>query len=344
MGQKWTANRDKKSYCITAGFIISLALTLWVFLSPTVVFADPASPDNLQILDVKCFRHLIEPDDFLAIVLFDIGYDTPPDEPADNYFLFRFIDNNGIDIGQKTPYLFGMNGYNYGITGFYFSATDAPTWGGTHSVSLEGNPTQWSTLPTPSIWALGVSDYSSGATQSANQTELVLWLIGAIQELEQNWNSPGELATATTDGIVLLAAGQYYMLGAIPHLNYMAPDIFIIGDATVNYPDHIDWSDRGDSAVTEYEDTSLESFKELLSTIMGGINSTVASTIVVFIGILLLMALSFARWQQTEYAYMIAPPILFYGSCLTFVPWVIFGICCFAAVAYVAWMKLGKFG
>lgn len=238
-----------------------------------------------------------------------------------------------------------MNGYQYGITGFYFSADDAPAWSGTYTVNLEGNPTQWDTLPTPSIWAIASGDYSTGIDQIDNQDELELWLYDAVQAIETDWDVPGELATSTASGIVLLVAGQYYMTGAIPGLNYMAPDIFIMTDAPIEYPDDADWpNNRGEAEETSYTGTPIEATKDLLSTCMGGINPTIASAISVFLGIFALMILSFAKWQTTEYAYMVAPPILYYGARLTFIPWVIFGLACFSAIAYFLWMKFGKFG
>lgn len=320
-------------------------MLLPILLTTGIAMADPAQPDNLQIRDVKCFRDLIETDDFLAVVSFDIGYTTAPEAPASDYFILRLINSGtGADIGQQLPFSFGLNGYQYGITGFYFSASTTPAWNDSHSIRLEGNPTKWTTLPTPSVWALTVIDYSSGSGQATNRSQLLTFLITAIQQVEQDWDVMGDLATTTTSGFVLKAAGQYYMLGAIPGLNYMAPDIFLIKEAPIVYPDDKDWSDRGDAADIAYSGTQIEDFKELLSIIMGSINPTVASSIVVMIGILGLLIVSYMRWNTTEWAYMVAPVLLHYSARLTFIPWALFGIFCFLAISYVLYMKLFKYG
>ncbi|MDD5094060.1 MAG: hypothetical protein PHV74_06755 [Dehalococcoidia bacterium] len=326
------------------GVAALLVLLFWAVF-PSAVFADPATPDNLQIRDVKVFRHLIEEDDFLAVVAFDIGYDaSPPSEPANTYFLFRFVDSDGNDIGQQVPYSYGFNGYYYGITAFYFSADNVPAWDAAHQVKLEGNPTQWTTLPTPSIWTIGSSDYSAGTDQLENRAELETWLVTAILDLEVDWGVPAALLATTTGGLVLTAEGQYYMVGAIPGLSYFAPDIFMLNSATIGYPDDTEWSDRATDVEASYADTPIETLKNTLGDMLGGINPVVATTLLVMVGILVLMGLAFFKWQSTEASYAVIPVALLYAAKITFLPWALFGLFAFVAVLYIGWMLLGKYG
>lgn len=312
-----------------------------LILFPSIAFADPASPDNLQIRDVKVFRHLIEDGDFFAVAAFDIAYTTPPDEPASDYFLFRFIDDTGDDIGQATPYSYGENGYQYGIASFYFEASGSPTWNAAHDIRLEGNPTAWTILPTPSIYTLAIADYCTGADQEANQSELAAWLLTTYQEIETNWGVPGELITLTTSGPVLTAYGQHYALGAMPGLNYMCPSVFTVQSVPIDWEED-DWTHQRDTDTeTQWSGTKIDDMKTLLADIFGG-NAIILTSIIMLAGIIALMAISYIKWQTPEPSYALVPCLILYAAKISFTPWPVFAFFCFCAAIYIGWILLGR--
>lgn len=318
------------------------AIVILFILLPSSVLADPAQPDSLTIRDVKVFHNLIETGDFLAVVAFDIDYTVPPDEPARTYFLFRFIDDGGEDIGQQLPASFGENGYYYGITAFYFTSSPCPSWQGLHQIQLEGNPTQWDTLPSESTWNLSAGDYSTSSSSTANRDELESWLILAMQDIETNWNVPGELLQSTTNGIQLTVNGQVYINQAISGCAFLAPGIFTISSTPASYPDDTDWGNRGDDLETGYSGSRLDDFKEAIGSLFGGIDYRIVFGVIILILAGVLMGVSFARWGETEASYSIIPILLLYSAKLTLFPWELYGLCAFAAAIYIVYSKVIK--
>lgn len=323
--------------------IVLLGLLVAVFLSmyPSNAMADPATPDALQILDVEVFRHIIEDDDYLLVFLYNIEYASPPDDSANDLFLFRLTDA-GDTLGDSLPYSFGMDGYQYGVSGMYFSAADAPTWAELYTVRIDGNPTVWASPPTVT-YTMIATDYSSAATQDEAQDELVAWLVDATQDIEQNWDVPGELITLTNIGTVFTAAGQHYFLGAIQGCMAMAPDLFAVKYHDVEWEEET-WTDqRADDTTDRFDGTMLDDLKESLSDIAGGIDAIYVTSVVTIIGVLVLMGLSFVKWGSTDPVYGLLPLVLLLGSKIDFFPWELYGLICFACAAYSGWILIGKY-
>lgn len=311
------------------------------FLCPQVALADPAAPDALQILDVEVFRHLVEDDDYLMVFLFNIEYASPPDDPANDLFMFRMTSGT-TTIGDSLPYTYGMDGYQYGISGMYFPSSGSATWGSLYTVRIDGNPAVWVSPPTVSYTMLA-TDYSSASGQADNRSELSAWIVNAVQDLEVNWSVPGELITITNIGTILTAEGQHYMLGAIPGLMAMAPSIFAIKYHDVEWPDATWSDDRAADTEARFDDTTLEKFQESLTNAFGGVDSVYITTVITIIGVLVLMALSFRKWGTTEPVYGLVPLVLLLGSKIDFFPWELYGLFVFACAAYIGYIVIGKY-
>lgn len=309
-------------------------------LCPRMALA-AAAPDALQILDVEVFRHLVEDDDYLMVFTFNIEYATEPDDPANDLFIFR-MTSGSVTLGDSLPYSYGYNGYQYGISGMYFSAADAPTWGSLYTVRIDGNPAEWVTPPTVS-YTMETTDYSTAADQNESMSELESWLVDAIQDIEQNWSVPGELITITNIGTIATAEGQHYLLGAIPGLMVMAPGIFAVKYHDVEFPEETWTRQRGIDTETRFDDTPLEKFQESLSNAFGGIDSVYITSVITVIGVLILMAFSFKRWGSTEPVYGLVPLVMLLGAKIDFFPWEMFALFVFASAAYIGYVIIGKY-
>ena len=324
--------------------IVLLIVTINILgfvLCPQMALADPAAPDALQILDVEVFRHLIEDDDYLMVFTFNIEYETEPDDPANDLFVFRMTSGT-TTMGDSLPYSYGYNGYQYGISGMYFSASGTATWGSLYTVRIDGNPSEWASPPTVS-YTMEATDYSSAADQDESQTELESWLVDAVQDLEQNWSVPGELITITNIGTITTAEGQHYLLGAIPGLMVMAPGIFAVKYHEVDFPDETYTGQRGDDTAARFEDTPVEHFQDTLSNALGGVNSVYITSVITVIGVLVLMAFSYRKWGTTEPIYGLVPMVLLLGAKIDFFPWELYALFVFACAAYIGYVMIGKY-
>lgn len=345
MGQNGTANHRRKTGDLVLRSAVAVLVLLLSLFPSIALAADPDEPDDLSILDVQAFRHLLETDDFLLVIEYNIAYDTTPDDPARQWWLARCLSPDDADIGRALPYSYGQNGYQYGIISMYWAADDAdiPIWEAANTVRLEGNPTAWDTLPTPVTYTMAPADYCDAATQAGNQYELAYLVLQVFTDIEINWGVPGELVTLTNAGTVLTAEGQHYLLGSVPGSNYMCPDIFAVKDIDLDLDEETWERERDADTEDRYSGTMIEDFKQLLVDSFGGHFHPffILGALMLLIAILL-MAFSYISYGTSEPAYCLVPILVLYFAKLSFTPFAIFGLFTFAAAGYCGWMWLGR--
>jgi len=337
----------RKTASVIYRYGIGVLAVVFLLLSfpSSVLAADPAEPDELAIRDVQAYRHLIESDDLLLVIEYNIAYATTPDDTAREWWMFRLVSPGGSDIGRALPYSYGQNGYQYGICSMYWAADnpDKPAWDSLNTVRIEGNPTAWNTLPTPVTYTMSTSDYCDETTQDGNQYEFAYWVLNTFTDIEINWGVSGELVTQTNAGTVLTAEGQHYLLGAIPGANYMCPDVFAVKDVALDLTEETYTHQRDEDTNDRYSGTMIEDFKQLLVDSFGGhFHPYFILGGLLFLIIILMMAFSYLHYGTTEPVYVLVPVLLLFFAKLSFMPFAIFGLFTFAAAGYSGWMWLGR--
>ncbi len=236
--------------CFTVAILSPLALFLFL-ASP--VYADVDNPDSVSLYDMAVYRHLIEEDDFLAVIPYSITYGTEPDISIDKTFIFRFIDTDGTtELGACLAFPYINNGYGDGIVSFYFDADSAPTWETEYTVRVDGNPTQFSS---PDTWpfTLPTSAYSSYDTQEENQALLKSDIIAIARDLEISWGI--ELLGESDVSTVLGDYGEAYFRNAIYGIQNMCPSLFSVEIVPLEPSDRTWDTDFADSFLTKYDGT-----------------------------------------------------------------------------------------
>jgi hypothetical protein len=164
-------------------------------LVPLPVSAQYAEPDDaFSIAQVEIYRHVLEENDQLYVVTGTVRYSTIPSLPIDQTYLVRLLDG-ATQRGSTTfsPF-FDSNadnagdGYDYGLCSMYFAAADAPTWGGSYTAKLQGNPTlHW--LDSTAVTAMGgaiaddggvLTDETAAANNAAANDMTLLLLLPAV--------------------------------------------------------------------------------------------------------------------------------------------------------------------
>lgn len=223
-----------------------LAITLVVMLLMAVfapaVLAAIAFPDTAyQIRQVERYRHAGELNAQLYLITFNLVYTAgTPDDPIDDTFIFRL--NNGVDIIKTTTaYGYNADGYDgYGIAAIWFSADDAPTWGGAFTTYFDGNPTlAWAGGSPPSINTAAYSLTYDEDTVKNTQDRLAIRLRYLAQELETNWGGTTDLIEDTAVGKVLTTEGEDYFENTITNLRAICPDIFYQSMQAASFDDDI---------------------------------------------------------------------------------------------------------
>ena len=225
--------------------IVLLVLVMAFSFLPSNVYAAPS------IISAYVCHNLIEEDDFLVLVYYNLSDDPLPEVPADEYYHFRLMDTDGItQIGASTPYPYYSAGYGDGVAAFYFSADDAPIWEQCYTVRIEGNPEYFET-PSVTTYVLTLADYSQLDTREENQTLLGQKVIDIAHDIEVSWSI--SMVTVTDLGTVLSSTGEAYFRGAVPGIQYLAPSIFSIQTTNPDF-DERDWgTDQADDYANRYE-------------------------------------------------------------------------------------------
>lgn len=274
---------------IIAAFVFALAL---LFLTSNPALADVDDPDSVSLYDMAVYRHLIEEDDYLAVIPYSIPYTTEPDLSIDKTFIFRFIDTDGtteLGVCLAFPYING--GYGDGIVSFYFDADSAPTWDTQYTIRVDGNPSQFDE---PDSWqfTLSASAYSSYDTQDGNQALLQSEVIAIARDLEVSWGI--DLLGESDVSTVLGDYGEAYFRNAIYGLQNMCPSLFSVEIVPLEPSDKV-WSNTFAGAfATKYNGT----FWGDAMTGFGGLLNVETSSATTLISLIFIIALiGFAIWK-----------------------------------------------
>jgi len=212
--------------------LVLLSLAFVLVLIPGVVLAAIPSPTTLQIQNVAAFQHAREDGDQLYIVTYYIDFATLPDEPVNNLFIFRLLDEDESEIAAKAAYPFYSSGYGMGVVAFYLSPDDAPEWQSGISVQVSGNPMgDWEgSVPVTTTDSI---TWNTGS-QAKMQQIISAYIITLATALEQAWDV--EMTTAASGMTILSGTGLTYFIRAIPYLREVAP--FATGQYTfeLEYP------------------------------------------------------------------------------------------------------------
>lgn len=270
--------------------IISVVLSVVFFIPAISVYAYEL-PNSVSFKEVIGSRNLVENGDMLIAFHYRVFYndeDDIPDTQAYNIYTFTLFDTDGSTVlATQSPYVFFENGFQEGISGFYFSAADAPTYGSAYILRISAVPGAFSPQPNPINYTITSSDYTDSDDQETNQAVLGAWLAVEVKELEDIFNVTliGEMEY----GDVLNSTAEVYLRGCIRGIQAMAPDIFFM---QFDAPDWTttEWStNQTDAYAGRYTSTIIGNAATGLGDLLG-IGGTLAfGSIFIVIGVILII-------------------------------------------------------
>lgn len=333
----------------TASVITALVALVVLLALPATAHAID-DPDTLTIKDHKAFRNLLETDDFLLVIHYEITYD-PTAEPGENAnvtFLVQIVDTDDVTVlGFSVPFAFQNGGYDEGVVGIYWTAADAPTWGVRYLVRLQGNPDFFVTAPTTTS-TIALLDFSTEATATGQQDALGdLILLDIVPDLEQSWTSTfNDLADTTTEGLQLNANGLSYFKQAIQQIENMSPGIAPARIISPSFPTPVagggvyadelagrfDGTFIGDAVSSTAEDWGVSK-----GFVWGGF------TMVAFMGVIVLGFMMFKESPSQQVAtVLVALPVLFVGTLFGMPVQILFILLLFAILIIATALWLGR--
>lgn len=315
---------------------------LLIFLPPLVVLAaEPNPPDDIAIKSVCVTSNITEAGDFVLAFHYRIHYDgDEPDEAADELFIFSLIDADGeTELGAVLPYpYYPLSGYDQGVSGFFFDATDAPDWEEEYILRIAGNPGKFASPPEVNYYMASTDYYDSG-NQTENQEYLGDYIIAKAKLLTINWDIT--LVTDTDAGTVLSETGESYFRSAIPGLQVMCPDIFWIR-ATPPEFEYREWGEeQATTYIERYEDTwvgdALDDTGDLF-----GVERTLITGGFILAAMATVMVVSQVRFTTTTPGLIAGGIIFLCGSVMGFVHMAMMAIVAILFALYVGYILFFK--
>lgn len=209
-------NRLKKASILFSTLIV-LALVIIPFASALAISIDP--PDSITLLGCNAYQDLIEEDDQLYLMYYNIAYTTYPSANYtvnDAFYVTLTNAGTGVDIALSdifnNPYF--HTGYGRGMVSMYFTASEASalslTWSANYTMRMVANPS--------CNWTAAVAPVSQSVTWSG--TGLTARLFYILNQLQNQWG------VQLVDSGTLSTYGENYAISTIPNLRLMAPTIF----------------------------------------------------------------------------------------------------------------------
>lgn len=302
------------------GFLLVI-LALMLALIPASVYADVPDPDTIEIESVQVFRHMLQANDTVCLLRYNIGYGntTQPDEPVDQTFIFTWVDSTGnTTLGNTTAVPFHNLGYGKGCVSFYLDSDYGAYWGNLGNVTVQG--TALFDAPVPSdTYTLQSGDYSTYASPADIREELRQFVIANAMFLELNWNefwmitgAEGRqidlLAFISPQYTVLSSTGEGYFTQVIANLRSMCPLLFSVQILNPTYTDQEFDQSLAETYADTYEGTEVENFLEGSSEFFGNIGAQTIGTILTIALVLFTMGFCAWKWQRATPGIVIAFP------------------------------------
>ena len=201
-----------------------------------------ADPDSITIVDIRAYDAVLEADDLLVIVEYNLTYTSTPTDLITDSYIGRF-KRGTTDLNAVDPFAFNDNGFGRGLFSFYWSASQKST----DSIEFDDSNSEGYTVTLQGKVGIfpGVVPSTTTATinwQAATDTKDLLQshIKALAQKLEKdpNWadNTNFDDLITTGGGVdQLTTQGEEYFANAIPQLQVMIPAIFSAGITTPGF-------------------------------------------------------------------------------------------------------------
>lgn len=234
--------------------IILVVFIVLLFIPSSVAFAADEQPETVSLYDIEIFNSLLVSGDFLAVVPYQLSFDTDPDIGIDETYIFRLLSPDKTEeLGITTAQTSFNDGYGLGMVSFYVES--GMTANTSYVFRIQQNPAYY---PDTDYWdfSVGAAEYSQADDQAAALKAKIVDLSSALS-VEFG---VALLTTAESGDTVLSAYGELYYLNAIPGLQFMAESLFSVQLVNPDFSKR-SWSYTfANTLQTKYSGTFIEDF------------------------------------------------------------------------------------
>jgi hypothetical protein len=201
-------------------------------VSSSLIIASPTSTP--LILSASMFQHLSEPNDRELIFEYNIPYSgnvTYPTTPASTTIIITLSNPaTSAVLNTSSCYVysyFQSNGYGKGVAAFYFPASDNLSWAASYNINILGPPSYFDPSFVSTYTLSSPTNYTTASTHETNQLAVRDYVLGLADSLTAQYSSI-PLKVATDKGVVLNSYGESYFRGAIPGIQTLCPQLFLV--------------------------------------------------------------------------------------------------------------------
>ncbi len=218
----------KKVIALLVAAVLSL---LWVL--PVFAQATQPQPEKIQILSVRGFYDLAQTGDAAIVVHWNIDYgDNYTSEnftdlaPASLAMALQLYDTDGTTLLSTVhPYVYGpfqTNGYQQGVSYFYFPSTSNMTPDEPYVVRIQESAAYFATPTSANYTMIVATDWAKHT-----QTDMYDHFIQLCDLLLAEYPTI-MLSTSTDIGIVFSTYGESYFRAATPGIQTLCPTLFYV--------------------------------------------------------------------------------------------------------------------
>ncbi len=228
-----------------AYFAVVAGVFLWLGHTPLVYAI--ADPDSISIQGVRAYDSVLEADDLLIVVEYNLAYTTLPDEIISDAYLGRFL-RDSTELKSVEPFAFNDKGFGRGVYSLYWTAVqksadsiefDNPN-SENYQVRLQGKVGVFTgSVPT-------IASSSIVWTNELNTAALLFQDIETVARKFENdtgWNDDPDFADLINDqggAVQFTLTGETYFSNAIPQLITMIPAMFSLAKESPDFSEKPD--------------------------------------------------------------------------------------------------------
>ena len=264
MSRSQIKSRRRRNRLLIFGIVLAV---MAVFALRSTVFAidDPDTPPDIK--SINAYTGVLDPNDLLIVVEYDLFYSVLPTETITEAYLGRFfvdsLEQNSVD-----PFAFNDKGYGRGLFSMYFTEAqkdaasiefDNPN-SEAYQVRFQGKVGVFPGDP-PTTVATGI--VWNDATDTTALLHNQIKLLARSLEFDVAWAANGFDLISSSGGVDLLtASGDEYFSNAIPHLQSMIPTIFSSGVAPGNFTEEVQGTSYADELGTFWDGNWIDEIFE----------------------------------------------------------------------------------
>jgi hypothetical protein len=209
--------------------LLSVLLSIFFLcLNPMQISADTPAPNLTAINETHAWRNVIETGDFFLTARYNVVQNASTTIDISDAYLFRLMDTtNTAELGVVEAYPYQNDGYGQGVVSFYFPAASAPAWGGSYWLRIEGKFTAFTSPPVYN-YNIPATTYSSYITASTIKSDIAVKILDMARTIGNSWTPTRALTEESESGTVLSIYGESYFRPAIPGLQAMCPNLFLL--------------------------------------------------------------------------------------------------------------------